>query len=550
LSRRDRKARHLKVAAHLRAVFTDDGEEVADVIAQHYLDALHAISGDPDAAQIRRQAIAALIRAAERAIRTGAPARAAASYAAAAGLSSPDTAGQGTAGSPAREPAVGVLWERAADAAVDSGDYATAIEHAGRARDHYAGQGQARAAARAQAITGQALRLLARHAEAREQLTAAVEVLRADPDADTVRALDDLAALEVFDGSADADRLSTEAIVLGQALDVAARRMCSLLVTRGIHLTFADRPTEAVAYLRESARLATEAGDNFSAGRALLNLSAALTDPASQAEAARTAAGHLRRVGNRDFLAYAITNLSDSLISLGDWDAAEAELTQANAAGELAGYELIDIQRAELAALRGDAATAETILTGLRDLRASEDAQDKAFISRVEALAAAARGRPRDTLRHARDALAQAGVVGIGYLTWEWALAARAAYEVRDTAATQELLALAGSSQPRHLPPVLRAERDLARARLAGQDGDPEAKAALGSAVSGLRELSTPYHLAHGLLDYAAYLTRLGDADAAAAAVQEARDIARRLRCRPLLDRADAIEHAASPTRT
>ena len=105
-----------------------------------------------------------------------------------------------------------------------------------------------------------------RHAEAREQLTAAAEVLRAEPDADTVRALDELAALEVFTGSADADRLTTEALILGQALDVGARRLCSLLITRGIYLVFADRQTEAVAYLRESARLATRAGDNFAVG--------------------------------------------------------------------------------------------------------------------------------------------------------------------------------------------------------------------------------------------------------------------------------------------
>ena len=75
LSRRNRKTRHLKVAAHLRAVFAGDGEEVADVIARHYLDALHAVPDDGDAAQIRDQAIAALIRGAERAERIGAPAR-------------------------------------------------------------------------------------------------------------------------------------------------------------------------------------------------------------------------------------------------------------------------------------------------------------------------------------------------------------------------------------------------------------------------------------------------------------------------------------------
>ena len=47
LSRRDRKARHLAVAAHLRAVFPGDGEEVTDVIARHYLDALEPCPPTP-----------------------------------------------------------------------------------------------------------------------------------------------------------------------------------------------------------------------------------------------------------------------------------------------------------------------------------------------------------------------------------------------------------------------------------------------------------------------------------------------------------------------
>lgn len=45
-----------------------------------------------------------------------------------------------------------------------------------------------------------------------------------------------------------------------------------------------------------------------------------------------------------------------------------------------------------LAALRGDAATAETILAALPDLRASEDPQDKTLVSTAEAFAAAIMG--------------------------------------------------------------------------------------------------------------------------------------------------------------
>ena len=48
----------------------------------------------------------------------------------------------------------------------------------------------------------------------------------------------------------------------------------------------------------------------------------------------------------------------------------------------------------------------------------------------------------------------------------------------------------------------------------------------------------TPYHLAHGLLDYAEYLGHLDDDEAAGAAIGEARDIAGRLRCQLLPDRA------------
>ena len=150
LSRRDRKARHLKVAAHLRAVFPGDGEEVTDVIARHYLDALDAIPTDPDAAEIRVQAIAALTRAAERACRTGAPALAAASYA---------TAAQLTQAAGDQQIAAAMLWEHAADAAATNADWATVVEQAGRAGDLYQRGGDARSAARAQAIAGRALRL-------------------------------------------------------------------------------------------------------------------------------------------------------------------------------------------------------------------------------------------------------------------------------------------------------------------------------------------------------------------------------------------------------
>jgi len=542
LSRRDRKTRHLAVAAHLRAAFPGDGEEVTEVIARHYLDALDAVPDDPDAETIRGQAIAALIRAAERAGRTGAPAQAATNYAAAARLTQAGTANG--------QPAAASLWEHAAESALTNADYARAVEQAGRAGELYRQDADTRSAARAQVIAGQALRRWGRHAQAREKLTAAVAVLRDDPDADTVRALGELAALETFAGSSAADALSAEALALGQDLAVDDATLAGLFNTRGTCHGFTGRIPQAAAYYREAARLAGQAGDTALLGRALVILADIVTgaDPVAGAEAARAGATHLRRAGDRHQLATAVANLAQALLMTGDWDGAGAELAQAADADGLAGIEFLACYRAWLAALRGEVPAAQAILAELGDLRATEDPQDQALIAVAEAFTAAALGQPADALRHARAALDHADALGISheYLRWAWPLAARAAHDLADTAATRDLLALLDACPPGRLAPMQRAERDLARARLAAGDGDPDADSAFATAVTGLRQHSTPYHLAHGLLDHVAHLAARGNDQAAAAAVGEAADIARQLRCQLLLDRADTTQ-AATP---
>jgi hypothetical protein len=65
--------------------------------------------------------------------------------------------------------------------------------------------------------------------------------------------------------------------------------------------------------------------------------------------------------------------------------------------------------------------------------------------------------------------------------------------------------------------------------------------AALAAAVSGRREVSAPDYLAHSLLDHNGHLTGRHDTEATEAAIGEARDIARSLRCQPLPDRAATI---------
>ena len=92
------------------------------------------------------------------------------------------------------------------------------------------------------------------------------------------------------------------------------------------------------------------------------------------------------------------------------------------------------------------------------------------MINLVAAFTAAARSQPGIALYHARGTLAHADALGIShdFLRWAWPLAARAADELADTGTVHELLTLLDSCQPGHLAPMLRAERDLVRTRLAG----------------------------------------------------------------------------------
>jgi hypothetical protein len=120
-------------------------------------------------------------------------------------------------------------------------------------------------------------------------------------------------------------------------------------------------------------------------------------------------------------------------------------------------------------------------------------------------------------------------------------MAARAARALGDTAAAGELVTMLDAHPIGHLPPLLRAERQLANACAAAESGDPDAGTALAGAVSALRQVASPYHLAHALLDQAAYLSRTGDDRGASAATDEARSIAARLVCAPLTRRAETV---------
>jgi tetratricopeptide (TPR) repeat protein len=537
LARRDRKVRHLAVAAHLRHTFANDGEEVADVVAQHYLDALTAVPDDPDAGEIRGQAIAALIRAGEQARRSGALARASENYAEAAELT--EQAGSPDAGS---------LWERAATAANDAAVFDAALAHADRATALYRALGDERAAGRAQVIAARALRRGGRHTDARHRLGEAMEVLGADRDVDTVDAMIELSTLETFGGGPDAHRLASEALVLGQELGVGAARLAELFITRGMAAGMHDRWVESAADFECAARLAERADETMASSRALLNLASILlaTDPAGALTAGRTAIERARQLGDRYFLPTAIVNTALALILVGGWDEADALL---QTAVEEPGFDEANVSVGITAtyaravpALRGDVAAIPPEHPGITALRSSEDPQDLAIAVFIDALVAAAQGELAEALRHAQTVLTHAPALGIAHesVLFSWPLGARIAAQLGQDATVEEFLTLLDGHPVGMVPPLLRAERDLARARQRAAAGDPEADAAFVTAIDALRAFGSPYHLAHALLDRADHLAGLGAADQAARLRDQARDIGERLGAPALIERAGA----------
>jgi tetratricopeptide (TPR) repeat protein len=535
-SRRDRKTRHLAVAAHLRSAFPADGDEVAEIISRHYLDALAAVPDAPDVPSIRAEAVAMLVRAGERALRAGASRQAGASYAAAATQTELIT-GSGDPETDADLRAAG-LWEKAAQAGVVA-DLDDTLAFADRASELNQQRGEARAAARCQAIAGEFLLRRIRHDEAREYLTRALDVLRHDPDGDTVQTLSRLGWVETLSGRPDAERLTAEALALGQSLDVEPALLANLFIGRGVALAFTARYSESIAHLEYGARLAERANDRDGEARAWMNLGEILTqrDPSAAASAAHKGAELARHCGNVLFLSVAIVNEAEALLLLGEWEHAHHLLHSDADRGEM-----VELFIALLAGLRGDVETAERY-AALPETRKSGDSQSRVSTCLIDSIIAATQHRDSEALSHARSALRLIPELSAGHFftQWAWGQAARSAQALHDTEATRDLVGLLDEHPIGHLSPLLRGERALASARLAAMDSRADAAVAFQSAISALRKAGSPYHLAHGLLDQAEYLAGGSDAQDPLALISEAQNIGEKLGAGPLLERCEHV---------
>lgn len=173
----------------------------------------------------------------------------------------------------------------------------------------------------------------------------------------------------------------------------------------------------------------------------------------------------------------------------------------------------------------------------------------QASLEFLEALVALSDGDLERALSRTRSTLEKHVAISIGHESqrWGWPLAARVARATGDATVLSELMAMLDAHPVGHLPPVLRAERQLVSALAAADAGAPDAVASIERAITSLRRVGNPYQLAHALIDYAVVLAGAG-LGGAEGALAEAAAIAGRLRCPPLLIRADAVRAEALAT--
>jgi tetratricopeptide (TPR) repeat protein len=533
LSRKERKAKHLAAAEFLASLWGAGEDEIAEVVAAHYLDAHEAMPDAPDADEIKEKARTMLVRAAERAASLGATVEAQRAF------------------------------ERAAELAVDPMVEAELLERAGimahvgaRPEEDIALFERSIALFEFQAATHPAARVSARLAEAMwvsgrfEQAVAVMnrsfEVLSSE------EADEDLAALAAqigrftfFGGDAalGLERVETaldiaEALLLPEILSQALNTKAIIFLSMG-------RKQEALALLRYALDVALEHDRPSAALRGYFNLADSLGQIdryEDAADAVREGLAFARRVGNRQQEWNFLGQLYP-MFALGEWDEALAmisELPEDRWPDARQTHSTVAIVGAEINAFRGQIEEAGRIVRLCAELENSADVQERGSYRCATSKLMLIQGSAADALRAAEEGFAVRELLGISTepVKEAFVTAVEAALELGDTDKAEELLAVVEQLPRGRLPQFLSAHTSRFRAQLAGRRGEPEEAERLFKGAAGLfREIATPFYLAVTLLEHGEWLTGESRADEADPFLGDAREIFERLEAKPWLGR-------------
>ncbi len=529
LSKKERRARHLAAAEHLRTAYPDD-DEVVEVLASHYLDAYNAVPDADDAEAIRGQARATLQRAGRRAESLGAKGEARRYLEQAAALTD-------TTHERAR------LLERAGVLAFGVADLDGAAPLLAEAIAVYQAEGSTHAAARVSGRLAAVERFQGRYDDAEARVESALAAVEADePDADVADLWLEVAATCLFRGNLDrAGELLELALGVAEALG-SPSLMARGFVLRSQLAAARSRPEEGVAFLERALVIALEHEKFDDVGRIYFHLSdrAFHRDRYEQAHDYLLEALRLnRRRGDRRGEFATLAELTWPLNLLGRWDEALAQYEQiaeeqiltATTLSVLDGVIPIHLNR-------GDLPEARRILALFAPLESVADLQDRSSYLAGSSAVRLAEGRFEEARRLGieADAVARAGFSASSQQSKQGlAVALEATLALGEPEPAEAILAQIAALQPGLRPPYLEAHALRFRGLL------DSSEAGLGEAAEAFRELGTPFWLAVVLLEHAELLAREGREADAEPLLAEARGTFEHLRAVPWLERAAAV---------
>src|SRR4051794_4472786 len=351
LSKADRRRKHLSVASHFETLGED---ELAGVVASHYVEALRATAEGPDADELAATVRQRVRTAATRALSLGSPDQALTFVEQALELT-PETE---------RAP----LWHLAGDAAHRAGHYERAVDYLNAAATAYAASGEGVQLAQVASALLRPLTMADRRAEALTMLETARAQLPDDAD-DRTRAELFMRLSEVMQQHGRSE-LALEYIEVALP---AAERLGSLdLVTEAISnkstvLFILGRHREALVLSRGAVDAAIESGSHSDQAIALLNLCVQLAEvsPRGTYDACLGAATAARRAGIRALEQIAQANAIEAAVDVGEFDDASRLLEELLPNSEGFQGAALALSAAVLAAYRGAADEAKATLAAL-----------------------------------------------------------------------------------------------------------------------------------------------------------------------------------------
>jgi class 3 adenylate cyclase/tetratricopeptide (TPR) repeat protein len=501
LSHRERVPRHIAAAEHLRRTVPNDGEDVAEQIASHYLDAYRAASQHPRAVELCESAIAALRRAARRAATVGAPEAAERFYRTAAELADGDDDQN-------------ALTEAAGEMAFRSGRYEAAVELLEVASNAHVSSGRERDAARIAADIGYALGRMGHLREAVERYRAALHVLGGDRlDADVAQLNARLAlALITLGDYEQAEPPLEAALATAEALDLPAV-LCDALGYKAMVHNWTGRVQQARYLWIAAIEIAErhELDRQLTTTRTNLGNLAVLSDLPDAEVHISAALALARRRGDRTVESLNASNLMMVWVLSGQWPQAEQlanQLLEDNKnrpAGEALHYVL-----AILNLQRGDHVAARAAFERMAAWEHIEDEERRAGHAAIAVSILLAEGHPDRALEHGEPLLARA-IDGLGAnhesVRQAWPETVRAALQIGRSDAARRVFDLVARRPPGNVPPYLTAQlvRGRALINMAKRDDDTVA-ADLTAAIGAFRKLAYPYWTAVAQADLAAWM--------------------------------------------